>query len=122
MLRDPFALRGVTQTSRATLHTVCCFLFVYLLMSKLAMGTDYVAPLRDPSARQGSKVANKPVLRTGIFCCTKGGLVSKLTAPFVLQKPLFRVASFATLLLLWELTDSNRRPSACKADALNQLS
>ena len=22
----------------------------------------------------------------------------------------------------WELTDSNRRPSACKADALNQLS
>ena len=25
-------------------------------------------------------------------------------------------------LLVWELTDSNRRPSACKADALNQLS
>ena len=25
-------------------------------------------------------------------------------------------------LSLWELTDSNRRPSACKADALNQLS
>ena len=25
-------------------------------------------------------------------------------------------------LLEWELTDSNRRPSACKADALNQLS
>ena len=24
--------------------------------------------------------------------------------------------------LLWALTDSNRRPSACKADALNQLS
>ena len=23
---------------------------------------------------------------------------------------------------LWSLTDSNRRPSACKADALNQLS
>ena len=23
---------------------------------------------------------------------------------------------------LWELTGSNRRPSACKADALNQLS
>ena len=23
---------------------------------------------------------------------------------------------------LWTLTDSNRRPSACKADALNQLS
>ena len=25
-------------------------------------------------------------------------------------------------LPLWALTDSNRRPSACKADALNQLS
>ena len=25
-------------------------------------------------------------------------------------------------LSLWALTDSNRRPSACKADALNQLS
>ena len=24
--------------------------------------------------------------------------------------------------LVWALTDSNRRPSACKADALNQLS
>ncbi len=24
--------------------------------------------------------------------------------------------------LKWELTGSNRRPSACKADALNQLS
>jgi len=23
---------------------------------------------------------------------------------------------------MWELTGSNRRPSACKADALNQLS
>ena len=26
------------------------------------------------------------------------------------------------LIVLWALTDSNRRPSACKADALNQLS
>ena len=26
------------------------------------------------------------------------------------------------LLNLWELRDSNPRPSACKADALNQLS
>ena len=25
-------------------------------------------------------------------------------------------------LSMWALTDSNRRPSACKADALNQLS
>ena len=24
--------------------------------------------------------------------------------------------------IVWELTGSNRRPSACKADALNQLS
>ena len=27
-----------------------------------------------------------------------------------------------TLMFGWALTDSNRRPSACKADALNQLS
>ena len=26
------------------------------------------------------------------------------------------------LIEVWALTDSNRRPSACKADALNQLS
>ncbi len=26
------------------------------------------------------------------------------------------------LIFEWALTDSNRRPSACKADALNQLS
>ena len=26
------------------------------------------------------------------------------------------------LIIKWELTGSNRRPSACKADALNQLS
>ena len=26
------------------------------------------------------------------------------------------------VFLKWALTDSNRRPSACKADALNQLS
>ena len=26
------------------------------------------------------------------------------------------------LIVVWALTDSNRRPSACKADALNQLS
>ena len=27
-----------------------------------------------------------------------------------------------TIQMMWALTDSNRRPSACKADALNQLS
>ena len=34
------------------------------------------------------------------------------------------VEEFDTFLLvvLWELRDSNPRPSACKADALNQLS
>ena len=30
--------------------------------------------------------------------------------------------NFGCFFYLWELTDSNRRPSACKADALNQLS
>ena len=29
---------------------------------------------------------------------------------------------FLLRLFLWELRDSNPRPSACKADALNQLS
>ena len=29
---------------------------------------------------------------------------------------------FCNLFFLWELRESNPRPSACKADALNQLS
>jgi hypothetical protein len=35
-----------------------------------------------------------------------------------------RVSVFPETLICieWELTGSNRRPSACKADALNQLS
>ena len=33
-----------------------------------------------------------------------------------------RAADFSRDSFLWALTDSNRRPSACKADALNQLS
>ena len=32
------------------------------------------------------------------------------------------LASQMSFFFLWALTDSNRRPSACKADALNQLS
>ena len=36
---------------------------------------------------------------------------------FKTKKPALRQTSS-----LWALTDSNRRPSACKADALNQLS
>ena len=35
---------------------------------------------------------------------------------------MFCKALIFNVLLLWALTDSNRRPSACKADALNQLS
>ena len=38
------------------------------------------------------------------------------------QHPRKKGASNETPFLLWALTDSNRRPSACKADALNQLS
>ncbi len=37
------------------------------------------------------------------------------------KKPPEKVALFV-FLGEWALTDSNRRPSACKADALNQLS
>ena len=36
--------------------------------------------------------------------------------------PQNKKATFWVAFVLWELTDSNRRPSACKADALNQLS
>ena len=32
------------------------------------------------------------------------------------------INDFQSVFLRWALTDSNRRPSACKADALNQLS
>ena len=32
------------------------------------------------------------------------------------------INDFQSVFLKWALTDSNRRPSACKADALNQLS
>ena len=35
------------------------------------------------------------------------------------KRPTFYCKSF---YVKWALTDSNRRPSACKADALNQLS
>ena len=37
------------------------------------------------------------------------------------QKETAKLSS-CSLFSLWALTDSNRRPSACKADALNQLS
>ena len=33
-----------------------------------------------------------------------------------------RRTALKPFFLKWALTDSNRRPSACKADALNQLS
>ncbi len=38
------------------------------------------------------------------------------------QKNTHRNESISVLIIGWALTDSNRRPSACKADALNQLS
>ena len=34
----------------------------------------------------------------------------------------FQTISLKPLILLWEHMDSNQGPSACKADALNQLS
>ena len=83
--------------------------------------TDYCATLVIRRLSKAAKLQNKPYCARPLLL-HKGAYVSKLTGPFVQQKPLFRVACFATLLLLWELTDSNRRPSACKADALNQLS
>ena len=43
---------------------------------------------------------------------------------YEIRKPnyLFDNSVFCLGKGLWALTDSNRRPSACKADALNQLS
>ena len=38
------------------------------------------------------------------------------------EKEKRETCSFADFSFVWALTDSNRRPSACKADALNQLS
>ncbi len=49
--------------------------------------------------------------------CYPGCYLSKIKKPIAMYKTL--TISF---LILWELTGSNRRPSACKADALNQLS
>ena len=52
-------------------------------------------------------------------------LVLRPTNKFACVVPKTKKMSFDIFLLrlfLWELTDSNRRPSACKADALNQLS
>ena len=40
-------------------------------------------------------------------------VISKKKRGYILCNP---------LIIRWELTGSNRRPSACKADALNQLS
>ena len=40
----------------------------------------------------------------------------------VISKRKGAMFSHNPLIIRWELTGSNRRPSACKADALNQLS
>ena len=40
----------------------------------------------------------------------------------ITKKSTHDIVVSASFLRLWALTDSNRRPSACKADALNQLS
>ena len=53
--------------------------------------------------------------------------------PFFVPPPVSREAAYKQKryrkflfntfsIFLWAFTDSNRRPSACKADALNQLS
>ena len=44
------------------------------------------------------------------------------TDPFILKKDIKKEFHFSCETPQWTLTDSNRRPSACKADALNQLS
>ena len=50
-----------------------------------------------------------PVVKPG---CSESAELNSIKKGFIFMKP----------FVMWELTGSNRRPSACKADALNQLS
>ena len=82
---------------------------------------DWLAPLRRsvPLAvgaltKQRKKIATQPA-----FFILYPRLASELAAGYKTKKDVFR---HLLAVVLWELTDSNRRPSACKADALNQLS
>ena len=47
---------------------------------------------------------------------------NKFAPKYIKTKKMSIIRHLIASLVLWELTDSNRRPSACKADALNQLS
>ena len=58
---------------------------------------------------QNYKKPNKSAIKEKIFLVKKTKKIPQ--RPKSLREP-----------PLWALTDSNRRPSACKADALNQLS
>ena len=80
---------------------------------------DWLAALRRsvPLAVGALTKQRKRIANANLFCFIPR-LASKLAAGIKQKKMSFDIF----LLVLWELTDSNRRPSACKADALNQLS
>ncbi len=49
-------------------------------------------------------------------------LILTLKSPQITIRNKKKRQALEVLVYWWALTDSNRRPSACKADALNQLS
>ena len=62
----------------------------------------------------------KPRKLNSEFFCFFHLVVKRQKLGVLKQKRL--TISCKSLIFKWALTDSNRRPSACKADALNQLS
>ena len=93
--------------------------------------------IKKTTSRSGAVVArwahNPKVVRSNRASATKQGnhiavipflFITHLTlTPRIVQEDIYRKSpTNCEAFLLWALTDSNRRPSACKADALNQLS
>ena len=53
---------------------------------------------------------------------TSCGGLTRTDDLWVMSPTSYQLLHSAMFTFWWALTDSNRRPSACKADALNQLS
>ena len=127
-LSVPLAVGALTK-QRKKVATQAFFVFISHLANKFAVGGKVV---RLTARRIGS-------LRFAFPCHSPWGPLQN-NARELLRKPFLfytlalqinlrwgikqKKMSLGHLLavVLWELTDSNRRPSACKADALNQLS
>ena len=77
----------------------------------------YASPFR--TTRRGALTKQRKRVAAQAFFILYSRLANKFAAGYKTKKDVFR---HLLAVVLWELTDSNRRPSACKADALNQLS